>query len=62
MTLSASSVCEGAGSVTVRVQLDSDIETDVIVSLETSDLTAKGKYRVIVLHTYTCRGISSCCP
>ena len=43
MSLSAGSVCEGAGSVTVKVQLDSDIETDVVVSLETSDVTAKGK-------------------
>ncbi len=51
MTLSGGSVCEGAGFVTVRVQLDSDIETDVIVSLETSDLTAEGQYSH---HTIQC--------
>ena len=39
-------VCEGAGSFAVSVKLKTDIERDVEATVETSDLSAKGKVQI----------------
>jgi len=48
VSLSVSDVCEGEGQVTIRVMLDSDIQEDLHLKLETMDDSALGIYIYMV--------------